>query len=135
MKERTEVAWEILNSVGKKNCKHLNSFLDDWTKGLYVILRIIDKAETEVVAGDISNALNVSTARIAVALATLEAKKWINKHKSTLDARKTVVELTPLGREVLRHQEEKLVLIIKSYLDKLNDEEVMQLLNIIKKTI
>lgn len=135
MKERTEIAWEILNSVGKKNCKHLTSFLDDWTKGLYVILRIIDKSETEVVAGDISNALNVSTARIAVALATLEAKKWVKKHKSALDARKTVVELTPLGCEVLRIQEEKLIVIIKSYLDKLNDEEVMQLLNIIKKTM
>lgn len=135
MLKRDEVAKEILKSVGKKSCKHLTSFLNEWTKGLYVILRVIENFEDEVVAGDISTALNVSTARMAVALATLEAKKWIKKHKSVNDARKTVVELTDLGRSVLREREEELVEIIKLFLNKLNDEEVMQLLNIIKKTI
>lgn len=135
MIERKEMAEEILKSVGQKNCRHLTSFFDEWTKGLYLILRVIRNSETEVVAGDISNTLNVSTARIAVALATLDAKRWIKKHKSVTDARKTVVEITDLGRKVLNKREEELIEIINDLLEKLNDEEVIQLLNIIKKII
>ncbi len=135
MIDRKEIAEEILNNVGKKRCKHLTEFLDDWTKGLYVILRVIDKSETEVVAGDLSKALNVSTARMAVALSTLDAKKWIKKHKSNSDARKTVVQLTDLGRIKLKEREEQLVQIISEFLEKLDDSEVNQLFNIIKKTV
>ncbi|MBQ8293224.1 MAG: transcriptional regulator [Bacilli bacterium] len=135
MLDRREIAEDILNSVDKKGCKHLTEFLDDWTKGLFVILRVIDRSENEVVAGDLSSALNVSTARMAVALATLDAKKWIKKHKSKLDARKTVVELTELGKTKLQEKEEQLIQIMKEFLDKLDEEEVMQLVNIIKKTL
>lgn len=135
MIERKYIAEEILKSMERKSCKHLTTFLDEWTKGLYLILRMIRNSETEVVAGDISNTLNVSTARIAVALATLDAKRWIKKHKSATDARKTVVEITDLGRKVLSKREEELKEIIKDLLEKLNDEEVIQLLNIIKKII
>lgn len=135
MIERIEVAEEILKSAGKKNCKRVTTFFNEWTKGLYVILRMINISEKEVVAGDISNALGVSTARVAVALATLERKKWIKKHKSVLDARKTVVELTDLGRSILKEREEELKEIIVLYLDKLTDEEVIQFLNIVKKTL
>lgn len=135
MIERKDIAIEILKSAEKKNCKYITSFLDEWTKGLYVILRIIDISETEVVAGDISNKLGISTARVAVALATLERKNWIKKHKSKVDARKTVVELTDLGKEVLIARGQELVEIIKMFLDKLKDEEVLQLMNIVKKTL
>lgn len=135
MIERKDIAIEILKSAEKKNCKYITSFLDEWTKGLYVILRIIDISETEVVAGDISNKLGISTARVAVALATLERKKWIKKHKSKVDARKTVVELTDLGKEMLIARGHELVEIIKMFLDKLKDEEVLQLMNIVKKTL
>ena len=135
MIERRDIAIEILKSAEKKNCKYITSFLDEWTKGLYVILRIIDISETEVVAGDISNKLGISTARVAVALATLERKKWIKKHKSKVDARKTVVELTDLGKEMLIARGQELVEIIKRFLDKLNDEEILQFMNIVKKTL
>ena len=135
MLERKEVAEEILKNAGKKNCKRVTTFFNEWTKGLYVILRLIDISEQEVVAGDISTSLGVSTARTAVALATLERKKWIKKHKSKLDARKTVVSLTDLGKNVLCEREEELKEIIVAFLDKLSDEEVLQFLNIIKKTL
>jgi DNA-binding MarR family transcriptional regulator len=135
MIERIEIADEILKSAGKKNCKRITTFFNEWTKGLYVILRMINISEKEIVAGDIANTLGISTARVAVALATLERKKWIKKHKSVLDARKTVVELTDLGKSILKEREEELKEIIILYLNKLTDEEVMQLLNIIKKTL
>lgn len=135
MINRKELSVEILSLVTNKNCGILTDFLNDWTKGLYYILRLIDKSDKEVVAGDIASRLNVSTARIAVALKTLEDKKWITKHKSNSDARKTIVILTNLGKSVLRGRMNYLSELVEKFLNKLTEEEIHQLLNIINKTM
>ena len=46
-----------------------------------------------------------------------------------------MVELTDLGKSILKEREEELKEIIVLYLDKLTDEEVIQFLNIVKKTL
>ncbi len=135
MLHREEIAKELLNDIEQTSCKKLFNFLNSWTKGLYVILRVIEKTSDEVTAGMISNILGVSTARTAVALKTLEIKKWIKKQKSTLDARKTIVSLTDLGKEKIQEKEQELVCIVECFLNRLTDEEVQQLINIIKKTL
>ncbi len=135
MLNREEKALELLCSVEQKGCKKLTCFLEEWTKGLFVILRVIEKANSEVTAGDLASTLGVSTARIAVALKTLEVKKWIKKCKAQDDARKTIVILTNIGEKVLKEKEVELVKIISSFLEKLSDEEVLQLTEIIKKII
>lgn len=135
MINRKELSVEILSAVTNKSCGVLTDLLNDWTKGLYVILRLIDKSKEEVVAGDIAQRLNVSTARVAVALRTLEDKKWIKKHKSKTDARKTIVMLTDLGKNVLRERMDYLSELVEKFLNKLTEEEILELLNIIKKTM
>jgi DNA-binding MarR family transcriptional regulator len=135
MINRKELSVEILSAVTNKSCGVLTDLLNDWTKGLYVILRLIDKSKEEVVAGDIAQRLNVSTARVAVALRTLEDKKWIKKHKSKTDARKTIVMLTELGKNVLRERMDYLSELVEKFLNKLTEEEILELLNIIKKTM
>ena len=135
MQNNQDIAKEILYIISSNKCEELTDLLNDWTKGLFVILRVIEVSEKEVTAGDIASALKVSTARVAVALNTLEAKKWIKKHKSYLDARKTIVELTDLGKEVLETKKLKVVNMVSNFLDKLTIEETNQLLHIIKKTM
>lgn len=135
MINRKELSVSMLEAFTCHSCKHLTAVLNDWTKGLYVILRLIDKSEKEIVAGDIAQKLNVSTARVAVALKTLEEKKWIKKYKSKTDARKTVVKLTPLGENILRERMNYLSELVEQFLNKLTEEEIYQLLNIIDKTM
>jgi DNA-binding MarR family transcriptional regulator len=135
MNNKKEVAMNILEAFSNDNCKNLTDFLNDCTRGLYVILKLIYDSKEEVVAGDLSTKLNVSTARMAVALKTLEKKKWIKKHKSTTDARKTIVELTDTGIIALQRRLDKLIEIVEKFLDKLTENETIQLLNIIQKTM
>ena len=135
MINKKQISIEILNVVANKNCSILTELLNDWTKGLYVILRLIDSSKEEVIAGDIAYQLKISTARVAVALRTLEDKKWIIRHKSKIDARKTIVELTELGKSVLRERMRYLTELVEKFLGKLTEEEISQLLNIINKTM
>jgi DNA-binding MarR family transcriptional regulator len=98
-------------------------------------LKLIKNSETEVVAGDIATSLNISTARVAVALKTLECKKLIKTYKSNEDARKKVVMLTEQGNVELKEWDNKLVGLATNFLEKLTDDEVNQLVNIINKVM
>lgn len=132
---REKIAEELVARVSMHNCKEFTNILNDASKGLFVILKLIKNSNEDVLPGDISLKLNVSTARTAVALKTLEAKKWIKMYKSSADQRKKVIELTETGEAILKDWDNKLTILAKNFLGKLTDEEVEQLFNIFKKVI
>lgn len=132
---RNVIAEELVSKFSMHQCKEFTNVLNDASKGLFVVLKLIKSSNTDILAGDIASALNVSTARVAVALKTLEIKKWVKTYKSQEDARKKVVKLTEQGELVLKEWDEKLVGLAASFLDKLTDEEVNQLINIVNKVI
>ena len=76
--------------------------MGEGTKGAIPTIIELHKAEfqgVELTAGDLSERFNVSTARIAVLLNTLEDKGFIQRYKSDKDGRKTFIRLTDQGRE------------------------------------
>lgn len=131
--ERKEYIKEILLGLNGEKYRQVAKTLEKGYKGLYVILKVIKNQNGEVIAGDISSKLNISTARVAVALNTLSRKKYITKYKSLTDLRKTVVSLTPLGKEALERREDEINSLIESLLINLSDEEIEQLIKIINK--
>ncbi len=132
---RNIIAIELVSKFSKHRCREFTDVVNDASKGLFVILKLIKNSETEVVAGDIATALNISTARVAVALKTLECKKLIKTYKSKEDARKKVVMLTEQGNVELKEWDNKLVGLATNFLKKLTDDEVNQLVNIINKVM
>lgn len=117
---------------GETYRKIINTFEEGY-KGLYLILKVIRDHSGEIIAGEIASKLNISTARVAVALNTLERKKYIIKHKSKDDRRKTVVELTETGLKVLGMRETKLLILFNSILESLDKEEINKIISIIYK--
>ena len=79
--------------------------------------------------------MNVSTARVAVALTNLEKKKYIEKLKDVDDGRKTIVKITNLGKIALRERQTKLENTISVMLEKLSKKDSKILLEIISKLI
>lgn len=91
---------------------------------------LYEHQEQAVSAGDLSQFLQVSSARVAALLRRLEARELIVKEKGASDGRVTVVRLSQKGVDYveLRHQqlEEKLSTIVDQIgMEKL--EEFMQL--------
>lgn len=124
---------EVFINLKCENFRKVLTTLEDGYKGLFVILKVIRDYQGKIIAGDISSKLGISTARVAVALKTLERKKYIIKHKAKEDARKTIVELTELGKKVLEDRENEILNLMDDLFDKIELEELQQLLNIINK--
>lgn len=115
--------------------KQISNVLQDGFSGIYLVLKLLHENKSALSAGDISASLGVSTARTAVALATLEKKGFIKKSKFHLDARKTMVELTQNGQLALLERKNELFDIMKKFLNKLDRDEKVCFYNIIKKLL
>jgi len=81
--------------------KHLNESL----QGEAFVLRYIAQHSSEVLPGEISSEMNVSSARIAAALNSLESKGLITRQIDLSDRRKILVSITPEGKTLAKEQE------------------------------
>lgn len=113
--------------------RKLARLLEEGYKGMYSILRILNENKTETLAGDLAKRLDISTARIAVAIKNLEQKGYVKRKKADDDKRKVVVELLPKGEAALHAREEKLFAVLTEYMQKLTDEELACFLSVSKK--
>lgn len=126
-------AQDIYSLLSNQKFKKVTEIFQDGLTGMFVVLKILDEANKELSAGDISETFGVSTARTAVILATLEKKGFVIKTKSELDARKTIVKLTTNGLTALNERKCKIITTIESFMSKLNDNEVNNLYQILNK--
>ncbi|MCR5112418.1 MAG: winged helix DNA-binding protein [Acholeplasmatales bacterium] len=110
--------------------------MDEGIKGAGPTIIELKKAECEgieLTAGDLSAKFNVSTAREAVLLNTLEEKGLIQRYKSDTDGRKTFVRLTDLGRKKaddMKNHWEKMLTIA---LDGISDEDLNVFFDVLSK--
>lgn len=130
---------EIKNSL-KSICKtakwrKILDLLEDGYKGMYVILRIVHDSNNDVVAGDLAKEMNVSTARIAYALNTLEGKGFIERKNEQSDRRKVVIKLTEKGENALKEREENISAVIKQTEANLTDEEFSTFFRLLSKML
>jgi len=85
--------------------KHINESLH----GEAFVLRFIASHGSDVLPGDISGEMNVSSARIAAALNSLESKGLITRRIDLSDRRKILVAITPEGKVLARQQHQAVV--------------------------
>lgn len=126
---------EMKSLCRSKNWRNFIGMIDDGYKGMFVILRILQESETSVVAGDLAKRMNVSTARIARALNTLESKNYIRREGDKADARKVVIRLTESGEQALEERKRVVAETLEPMLSNLTDEEISTLFSLLKKLL
>ena len=98
--------------------------LDSLSRGVPFVLRyLMENDDQEVTAGDLSSALDVSSARMASILNVLESTGSIKKYKSMSDKRVTVVRLTPKGRQEGERNQAEFVASMRKVIDEIGIEE------------
>lgn len=107
--------------------------LDDKTKGMYIILRMLADADGDVSAGDISHKFGMSTPRVAAALKTLEGKGYITREQSADDARRVIVRLTDKGLCEHVARENELIELVDYIIDTVGERDLYELLGIMEK--
>lgn len=118
-----------------KDWRKAIDLLESGYKGIYVILRILSDSDAEIVSADLAKLLNVSTARIATALNTLERKGYLERTPSSRDGRKVVIMITPLGTEALAAREEEVNGFVGLLFAKLTEEEQETFFALLKKLL
>lgn len=102
-------------------------------RGQYIILRCLLEEGGQMFAGDLAQALGVTSGRIATAIKRLEAMGLAKKQKNDADGRKTTVVLTEAGREALRAHENRIQAELSRRLRRLSPEEAAEYLRLTQK--
>ena len=121
--EQVEALMEQLKKAPPAEC--FQNF-DMSTAGIRAILKILNETAGKVTAGDLSEQMKVSTARIAVLLKKMEAKGLIEKEHDSADGRVVVVKLTESGRQIADKFKANLYAHIEEMIDKIGMDRMLE---------
>ena len=127
---KREEAQEMLYKLRACRSKSVFGKIDESQKGIGFVLVYLQEADHEVISGDLARELNVSTARIAALLRKMEKTGLVSRHRSAVDARQTVVEITQEGRTYVDKMKEQILKKMELLLEKVGREDMEEFIRI-----
>lgn len=124
-----EKAIELIHKMRPSRSDFINQ-LNMTDRGIHFILGYLEEAKGKVIAGDLAKQLNVSTARIAVLIKKMESRDLIRTYNSPEDARKTVIEITAIGKEQAEAFKEELILGMEKLIEVVGVEDIEEFIRI-----
>ena len=100
--------------------------LDVQSMGISNVLCFLMCADHEVTAGEISDYMNVSTARVAVLLKKMSDKGLIEKHADPSDARRVMVAITDSGKALFEEQQREILLYSGAVVDHFGEDKIKE---------
>ena len=86
-----------------------------------------------ITASELSEVLNVSLPRIASVINSLESKKLIEKMNAKDDKRKTIIYITPNGKELVVNKKEEAISKMEKIIERLDEEDIEMYIRLAKK--
>jgi len=126
-----EVILEFTHLSPRENWRRTN----EYSHGEAKMLRFLHQVRDGFTAGELSERMGVSTARIAMILNSLEKKDLIHRAGDAQDRRKVVVLLTERGRILGREKHEKLLRYTSKFLQRLGEQDALELTRLIRRSI
>ena len=117
-------AQEFLKELYSSIPRSFYNKLETTQRGIGFALNYLKHSDGEVIAGDLSKNMNVSTARISALLNSMEHSGLITRHSSLEDARRTVVKITPAGIALVDEMSDQTLNRVESLLDKISKEDL-----------
>jgi len=124
-----ELAKDFLKSMHEVQKARHQKFLQEGIQGESIILYHIRK-HSEVIPGQISDAMGISSARVAAVLNSLEGKGLITREIDSGDRRRIIVKLTPKGCEQAEEQRKRNIEMIKDILMRLGETDAKEYVRI-----
>ncbi|MCL2160083.1 MAG: winged helix DNA-binding protein [Oscillospiraceae bacterium] len=97
------------------------------------VLHYISMRDTEVQPGEIGREMNVSTARVATALNSLENKGLITRQIDTKNRRHILVEITPNGKKLAGDHQKIVLENVAKMLELLGERDALEYARITQK--
>jgi len=107
--------------------------LTDMNQGELALLRIVMDHGNDISPGELTEKLEVSTARTANLLNSLEKKGLIERTHDNVDRRRVFVRMTEKGMKDARKKETEAHVMLHMLLDALGEEDAKTYIRIMKK--
>ena len=124
---------QVLSIIKKlkenKPAKVFKKVSDDLDSGVRFVLLYLTDNKGEVYASSISEAMNISRARVGILLNKMEDKGYISKKASYKDARIEVVNLTDKGLKRCNEIKDEIAKYISIIVDKVGFNELNHFLD------
>lgn len=120
--------------LGARNLRP-NFNIEEGVKGMLPVLKILYDSKNEITPTDIGEKLNITSARTARVLNQLQEKGYINRIKSKMDKRKTIVVLTEEGKSTALKHRSMFISYMDVMLKDITAEEKECFLNILNKMV
>lgn len=127
-----ELAVEFMQTSHSMHRRKGQKKISDSMQGESFVLFYISENENAT-PSDISNAMNISSARIAATLKSLEAKGYIKRKIDVEDRRRILIDLTEEGKMQVEKHTEMVMNTIVNMLKYLGEEDAKEFLRIMKK--
>ena len=86
-----------------------------------------------ITSSELAEILNVSLPRVASLLNSLESKKLVKKLNDKEDKRKTIVNITEVGRNLVLAKKEESINKLTRVIEKLDEEDINQYIKLAQK--
>lgn len=128
-----EVAELLFRQLRENPASSLSDVLTEFNRGEIGVLSYLAFDKDRALAGELSEKLNVTTARIASILNSLESKEYINRKEDDLDKRKTLVVITEKGKRLADEAKTEVMKKIVKVIREIGCEEIKDYLRIVLK--
>lgn len=124
---------EFVNIFSTKCSQEILKLMETAYKGKLMILKVLACDNKEYTAGDLAKVLNVSTARIATAINSLESKGYVLRNRPAHDGRKVIIAITDTGVQALQKYSSAVNVTMQDLFGRLTDEELKTFIILCKK--
>lgn len=129
-----EKAKELLRFNAEAKNSKMNNNLHKMARGEAIMMECLARSEHGLMPKEIANFADVSTARVATFLKSVEKKGYIERISLQEDRRKVNIVLTEAGLKKVEDRREEMLKGIAYYLEVLGEEDTENLLRILEKT-
>ena len=131
--ERDNLAEILFQELRCNTSTSLGEILNEFNRGKIGVLGYLAFEKDEATAGELSEKLNVTTARIASILNSLEAKDYIKRTEDNKDKRKTLVVVTKKGKALAKKAKKEVIDKITKVINEIGEEEAKEYIRITLK--
>lgn len=131
--ERDNLAEILFQELRSNTCTTLGEILNEFNRGEIGVLGYLAFEKDEATAGELSGKLNVTTARIARILNSLEVKGYIKRTEDNTDKRKTLVVITQNGKTLAQKSKKEVISKITKVIDEIGKEKTTEYIKITLK--
>ena len=131
MTNYSALAQELLHALDTAGPRPPHEDISQTQRGEMAVLRLLARERRQMLAGEISRSLSMTTSRIAAVLNSLERKGMIIRCADPGDRRRVVVRLTPSGEDFCLARRRDAERDFAHLLERLGEEDARQFVHLL----